>query len=430
MSSFSEAVRGWLSVVPRPVRLGGAAVLVLVVLVAAVRMGTANGGDDLQEGAGARDATAPAPARPAAAGKGATLLRRQGSAVLGVHRSTDGAAAAAISYVGQRNVLLTGGTTARESAEIGAQIAIGGRDVGLSPASIPDRVADTSSASAEALLKTRAGQMSWWTVPLGYRVRSYRESRAVVRVFAASLSAQSDVAAGPGTIAFALQDVTLRWRNGAWRIHDVTDTRDQPAPVFVAAADSRMELASRPAKERLLTPREESSAPLHRWLRGATPFLVGPQGLGPVQGSRLLDADEALVARDAVVGLTNTARRNGTLTGRASKGWRTGVPVAMREIPCPQGAQDARCFAELLLGLGTERDRIATAELTVVGVIVGEHDGVRKAFRLDISREQQEAALGGAFRIVKTETDPERTDLHAWKRSVYPLRPALPAVPR
>lgn len=428
MSSFSDAVRTWLGVLPGPVRFGAAAVLVLVVLVAAVRMATGSS-DEPPARAPAPTATA-AGAPTAAPGEGATLLRRDGSAVLGVQQSTDGAAAAAISYVGQRNVLLTGGTTAQESAEIGSKLAIGGRDIGKSPASIPDRVAETSEQSAEALLKTRAGQMTWWTVPLGYRVRSYKNDRATVRVFASTMSAQSDVAAGPGTLAFALQDVTLTWQDGAWRIQDVADAPDQPTPVVALVGDSRSGLADRPVKERLIAPQEDSSAPLHRWLRGATPFLTGPQGMGPVNGGQQLDEDQALVARDAVVGLSNTARKQGTLEGRARAGWRTVAMVAMREISCPEGAGDSRCFAELFLGTGTNDDQIATTELSVGGVIVGDVRGQRRVLRLDITREQQQEALGGAFRIVRTEDNKDRTDLAAWKRSIYPLKPALPAVPR
>lgn len=429
MSSFSEALRSWLGVVPKPVRLAGAAVLVLIVIVAAVRMATGSG-DDTQDAAAAPAATTAADARPTDAGEGATLLGRDGSAVLGVQKSTDGAAAAAISYVQQRNILLTGGTTSQESAEIGSKIAIGGRDIGKSPASIPDRVAETSNESAEALLKTRAGQMTWWTVPLGYRVRSYKSDLATVRVFASMMSAQSDVAAGPGTLGFALQDVQLRWQDNAWRIQDVVDAPDQPTPVVALVADSRAELADRPIKERLIAPQENSSAPLHRWLRGATPFLTGPQGMGPVNGGQRLDDDQALVARDAALGLSNTARKQGTLDGRARNGWRTVAMVAMREIQCPEGAGEARCFAELFLGTGTNDDQIATTELSVGGVIVGDVRGQRRVLRLDITREQQQEALGGAFRIVKTEDDKDRTDLAAWKRSVYPLKPALPAVPR
>jgi hypothetical protein len=172
MSSFSDAARTWLGAVPRPLRFAAAAaVLVLALLVAAVRMATGSG-DDPAPRAAARPTTTAAAGATATPGEGATLLRRDGFAVLGVQQSTDGAAAAAISYVQQRNILLTGGTTAQESAEIGSKIAVGGRDVGKSPASIPDRVAETSDASAAALLKTRASQMTWWTVPLGYRVRS------------------------------------------------------------------------------------------------------------------------------------------------------------------------------------------------------------------------------------------------------------------
>jgi hypothetical protein len=428
MSSLSEALRSWLGVVPKPARLAGAAVLVLIVIVAAVRMATGSG-DDTQDRAAAL-ATTTAGARPADPGEGATLLRRDGSAVLGVQKSTDGAAAAALSYVQQRNILLTGGTTAQESAEIGSKIAIGGRDVGKSPASIPDRVAETSDESSETLLKTRAGQMSWWSVPLGYRVRTYKNDRATVRVFASTMSAQSDVAAGPGTLGFALQDVQLRWQDGAWRIHDVADAPDQPTPVVALVADTRTEVAGRPIKERLIAPQENSSAPLHRWLQGATPFLTGPQGMGPVNGGQRLDEDQALVARDAVVGLSNTARKQGTLEGRARSGWRAVAMVAMREISCPEGAGDSRCFAELFLGTGTNDDQIATTELSVGGVIVGDVRGQRRVLRLDITREQQQEALGGAFRIVKTEDDSDRTDLAAWKRSIYPLKPALPAVPR
>jgi hypothetical protein len=430
MSSFSDAARTWLGTVPRPLRFGATAVLILALLVAAARVATGDGSDDSSPHAATPAAKTVGAGAAAGPGEGATLLRRDGSAVLGVQQSTDGAAAAAISYVQQRNILLTGGTTARESAEIGSKIAIGGRDVGKSPASIPDRVAETSDASAEALLETRAGQMTWWTVPLGYRVGSYKDDRATVRVFASTLSAQSDVAAGPGTIGFALQDVQLRWQKGAWRIFDVVDAPDQPTPVVTLVADTRSELADRPIKDRLIAPQENSSAPLHRWLRGATPFLTGPQGMGPVNGSRRLDDDQALVARDAALGLSNTARKQGTLDGRARNGWRTVAMVAMREIPCPQGAGDSRCFAELFLGTGTNDNQIATTELSVGGVIVGDVHGQRRVLRLDITREQQQEALGGAFRIVKTEDDPKRTDLAAWKRSVYPLKPALPAVPR
>jgi len=428
MSSLSEAVRSWLGAVPRPVRLAGAAVLVLVVVVAAIRM--AGSTDRDTPGAAATRAPAAASGPAASVGEGATLLRRDGSAVLGIQRSTDGAAAAAVSYVGQRNILLTGGTTAQESAEIGSKLAIGGRDIGRSPASIPDRVAETSEQSAEALLKTRAGQMSWWTVPLGYRVRSYKDSRATVRVFASTVSAQSDVAAGPATLGFALQDVALRWKDGAWRIHDVVDAPDQPTPVVSLVVDTREELAGRPVRERLIAPQEESSAPLHRWLRGATPLVAGPQGMGPIQDGQRLEGDQALVARDAVVGMSNLAREQGTVEGRARGSWRAMVPVAMREIGCPDGTGDARCFAELLLGVGTEDDQIATVDLSVVGLIVGDVQGQRRVLRLDITREQQQEALGGAFRIVKTEDDPKRTDLAAWKQSVAPLKPALPAVPR
>lgn len=429
MSSLSEALRSWLGVVPKPVRLAGAAVLVLIVIVAAVRMATGSG-DDAQDVAAAPAATTAADARPTDAGEGATLLRRDGSAVLGVQKSTDGAAAAAISYVQQRNILLTGGTTSQESAEIGSKLAIGGRDIGKSPASIPDRVAETSDESSEALLKTRAGQMTWWTVPLGYRVRSYKSDRATVRVFASTMSAQSDVAAGPGTLGFALQDVQLRWQDGAWRIQDVVDAPDQPTPAVALVGDSRSELADRPIKERVMAPVEDSSAPMHRWLRGATPLQAGPQGMGPVQGGQRLDDDAARVAQDAMVGTAGAARRQGMLEGRARDGWRSGAPIAMQEIECPSGTDGARCYSLLILSTGTTDDEIATVVLTVGGVIVADVRGQRRVLRLDLTREQQQEALGWSFRIVKTEDDKNRTDLAAWKRSVYPLKPALPAVPR
>jgi hypothetical protein len=217
-----------------------------------------------------------------------------------------------------------------------------------------------------------------------------------VRVFASTLSAQSDVAAGPGTIGFALQDVQLRWQDGAWRIFDVADAPDQPTPVVALVGDSRSELAGRPARERLMAPVEDSSAPLHRWLRGATPALGGPQGMGPVQGGQRLDGDLALVARDALTGMASIFRRYGTVEGRATNGWRGAAPVAVREIGCPDGAGDARCFAELLISTGTEKDEIATVELTVAGLIVGDVRGQRRALKLDLSREQQQEALGGS----------------------------------
>lgn len=428
-SSLSEAVGSWLGVVPRSARLAGAAVLVLVVVVAAVRM--TSGGDNPSGSTASKRPTPATQGGTPRVGEGAALLRRQGSAVLGVQRSTDGAAAAAISYVGQRNALLTGGTTAREAAEVGSTIAVGGRDIGQSPASIPDRVANTSPAAAEAMLKARSGQASSWTVPLGYRVRSYKQKSATVRVFGAVVGTESDAGAGPATIAFSLLDVQLRWREDAWRIFDVVEAADQPTPVVVLAGDSRSELADRPVEERLIRPVQENSTPLHRWLNGATPIPVGPQGMGPVTDGRVLDEQQAAVARDASIGMASLGRKYGTLEGRARDGWRSTAPIAMREFQCPQGANDtARCFSTLFLGTGTQQDRIATVELTLASVVVGDEDGVRRVVRMDIPREQQEEALGGAFQIARTVDDRKRTDLAAWKRSIYPLRPALPAVPR
>lgn len=420
LGSLSESVRTWLAVVPKPAKLAAAAFVVLLVALAGFRL-LSGGGEATAKPSATSTGAAPAE------GEGAVMLRRQGSALVGVLRSTDGAAAAALSYMQQRNALLSGGTTSQEAADVGSQIALGGHDIGENPASIPDRVATTSP---ESMLLTRAGQMTWWTIPLGYAVRSYRESSATVRVFSALLSVQADPAAGPGAIAFSLVDVRLAWRDGGWRIGAVDETRDQPAPALAVAVNSRRDSADLPIRERIIASREATGTPLFRFLTGAVPFVHGPQGMGPVDGVAPADEDARAIMRDASVGSTDLARSAGILTGGTGRSWRTLVPVAYRPVPCPGGARGVRCYYALVVGTGTERDEVASVQMALAGYAI---DGTGQDLRvqaLEVPVDDQRDVLGGQVTVAQTVDDERRTTLAAWQRSIVPLRPALPAVPR
>lgn len=422
LSSFWESARAWTSALPRPAKI--TAVALLVGVLALILFRTSSGGD------GEQRAARPA-ARPAVAGgpatSGAVMLRRSGAAVLGTLQSTDGAAAAALSYAQQRQALLSGGTTSQEAAEIGSQIAVGGRDVGKDPASIPDRV---SESSPEAMLATRAGQMAWWTVPFGYRVTRYARGHATVRIFSALLSVQADAASGPGAIAFSLLDIGLRWGDGAWRLEAVDEAPDQPSPVLAVAINTRSDAARLPIKERVLQAREPSASGLFGWLQGAHAIVSGPQGMGPVDGRAVVDADAQAILTDATVGTTSLAREAQILTGGRKGNWRTNVPVAYQRMTCPTGANGVRCYAMLLVGTGTERGEVATVQLGMAGYAITGQPGDLRVEKLEIPVDAQESVLGGQLNVTPAVDDERRTSLEAWRRSVVPLRPVIPAVPR
>lgn len=421
-SSLMESIRAWLGVLPKPARIALIALAVLLVALAGFRI-TAGG-----PGPTARPRTTSPAGGTSLPGEGAVLLRRDGGAVLGVLRSTDGAAAAALSYVRQRNALLTGGTTARQAAAVGSKIALGGRDVGQDPASIPDRVAATAGSG---MLLTRSGQLAWWTIPVGYRVRSYTEGRATVRVFSALLSVQGDPAAGPGALAFSLLDVGLAWREGAWRIRSVEATRDQPSPVLVFAVDSRSAVRDLPVRERIISSTAPSSTGLFAFLQDARPIVLGPLGMGPVAGSPALGEDAAAIVRDTAAGSVKLARRTKTLNGGRRSGWRATIALAYRPVACPTSTGDAtRCFSALLVATGTERGEIATVQLGLAGYALNGHGTELTVGKLEIPLREQQRILGGQVTLTRSEKNAARTGLAAWRRSVVGLRPVVPAVPR
>ena len=272
-------------------------------------------------GAGHGDAAAPRPRGAVAAG--AVMLRRDGEAVLGVLRTTDGAAAAAISYVGQRNALLTGGTSAQTAAQVGGALAVGGRDVGADPASIPHRAA---AVNTRAMLQTRAGQLVWWTIPLGYRVRSYTPARTIVRVFFGLLDASALPADGPAALTMNLQDVVLVWRSGAWRLWAVRPARDQPTVVAAFGLSARRELRSAPVPDRLIATRERTGVPLYSFLNLASPVLVGPAGMGPIAADAGAPGpDREPIVAGLAASLAVGVRREGMARGGRMTGARAGV---------------------------------------------------------------------------------------------------------
>jgi hypothetical protein len=414
---FEQAV-DWVRLAPRWARFGAVGLVAVVVVLAAVR-GTSGGAHHEATAAQARGSVP----------TGAVMLRRDGEAVLGVLRTTDGAAAAAISYVGQRNVLLTGGTSARTAADVGGALAIGGRDVGADPASIPDRA---GAVNTRAMLQTRAGQLTWWTIPFGYRLRSYRATRAVVRVFFGLLDASALPGDGPAALTLNLQDVMLVWRLGAWRLWDVRQTPDQPTVAAAFGLSARREVRSSPVPERVIRTRERTGVPLFSFLDQATPVLIGPSGMGPIAGAGAVDADRGAVIRALAASLALAVRREGMtrggwLTARGLS-WMASVPVAYRPTACPSEVR-GRCYLVLFASV-TTAGAPALALFTVAGLVVtGDRAGAR-ASGFDVPEAVEQRLLGGQVQVAGVGDDQRHMGGAAWIRSVRPLVPTMVAQPR
>jgi hypothetical protein len=415
---FEQTV-DWVRLAPRWARLGAVGLVAVVAVLAALR-GT--GGSDR--------ATATVAGARGAVPEGAVMLRRDGEAVLGVLRTTDGAAAAAISYVAQRNALLTGGTSARTAAEVGGALAVGGRDVGADPASIPERA---GAVNTRAMLQTRAGQLTWWTIPLGYRLRSYRASRAVVRVFFALLDASALPGDGPAALTMNLQDVVLVWRSGAWRLWDVRQAADQPTVVAAFGLSARREVRSAPVPRRVIRTRERSGVPLFSFLNQATPVLIGPPGMGPIAP----DADgrdpdhraiiSALAASLALAVRREGMTRGGRLTARGLW-WMASVPVAYRRTGCPSEVR-GRCYLVLFASV-TTAGAPALALLTVAGLVVTGRGAGARAGGFDVPEAVEQQLLGGQVQVAGVADDRRRMGGAAWARSIRPLVPTMVAQPR
>jgi hypothetical protein len=414
---FEQAV-DWVRLVPRWARFGAVGLVAAVAVLAAVR-GT---------GGGARREATAAQA-PGSVPVGAVMLRRDGEAVLGVLRTTDGAAAAAISYVGQRNALLTGGTSAATAADVGGALAVGGHDVGADPASIPDRA---GAANTRAMLQTRAGQLVWWTIPFGYRLRSYRASRAVVRVFFGLLDASALPGEGPAALTLNLQDVVLVWRARAWRLWDVRQAPDQPTVVAAFGLSARRDVRSAPVPRRVIRTRESTGIPLFSFLNQATPVLIGPAGMGPVAGGDAVDPDRRAVIKALAASLALVVRREGMARGGrvTARGlwWMASVPVAYRRTACPSEAR-GRCYVVLFASV-TTAGAPALGLFTTGGLVVTGNGAGARASGFEVPAAVEQQLLGGQVQVAGVADDQRRMGGAAWARSVRPLVPTMVAQPR
>lgn len=413
------AVSDWVRRIPRPWRYAGAAALVLLLVLAVA--GVVGGGDSSPRKA----EVAGTASRSDTGAVGATMLRRDGYAVLGVLHSDDGAAAAALSYMGQRNALQTGGTSAAVAAEVGSKIAVGGHDVGKRPASIPDQAADVN---AQAMLATRQGTLIWRTVPIAYRVRSYTSSRASVRVFSAALNVYSP-GQGATAMGFSLRDMTLSWMKGAWRIRSVDEVKDQPTPALVAAVDTSRQVRDLPIKDRILSSTDGSATGLFAWLNASTPVIAGPGGMGPVQGNQPAGEDARFVA-ELQRGYTDAAQRDTTEDGAASA-WTASAPIAYERVQCPRSVKrDSRCYELLSMTTTVQGRGVALTSLSLAGISVSTDPSVQGSFPFDVTKDHQRDVLGAPVNIASAGLPDARTTNAAWRRSALPLRPTIPGGPR
>jgi hypothetical protein len=414
---YEQAV-DWVRLAPRWARWGAVSLMALVAALAAVRGIGAGGHGDLPS------------ARPRGyAAAGAVMLRRDGEAVLGVLRTTDGAAGAAISYIAQRNALLTGGTSAQTAAQVGGALAVGGRDVGADPASIPDRA---GAVNTRAMLETRAGQLVWWTIPFGYRLRSFSAARAVVRVFFGLLDAGALPGDGPAALTLNLQDVVLVWRSGAWRLWDVRQAPDQPTVVAAFGLSARRDVRSASVRERVIRTRERTGMPLFSFLSQATPVLIGPPGMGPIAGAGAVDPDRGAIIRALAASLAVSIQREamahgGRLTARGPV-WMASVPVAFRRASCPSEAH-GRCYLVLFASVTTS-GAPALGLFTVAGLVVTGNGAGAHASGFDVPAAVEQQLLGGQVQVAGVADDQRRMGGAAWARSVRPLVPTMVAQPR
>ena len=414
-----EQMLDWVRLAPRWARWGAVGLVAVVAVLAAVR---GNGGSDRGEATAARGRSA--------VPMGAVMLRRDGEAVLGVLRTTDGAAAAAISYVAQRNALLTGGTSARTAAQVGGALAVGGHDVGADPASIPDRA---GAVNTRAMLATRAGQLTWWTIPFGYRLRSYRAARAVVRVFFALLDASALPGDGPAALTLNLQDVVLVWRSGAWRLWNVRQAPDQPTVAAAFGLSARREVRSAPVPQRVIRTRERTGEPLFSFLNQATPVLIGPPGMGPIAADTdARDPDHRAIITGLAASLALAVGREGmTRGGRlTARGlwWMASVPIAYRRTGCPSEVR-GRCYVVLFASVTTS-GAPALALFTVTGLVVTGNGAAAHAGGFDVPEAVEQQLLGGQVQVAGMADDQRRMGGAAWSRSIGPLIPTTVAQPR
>ncbi|MGX6446931.1 hypothetical protein ACVU7I_02505 [Patulibacter sp. S7RM1-6] len=421
LRDLTAGIGEWVRRIPRGWRYAGAAALVLVLALAVFR----GGSDEGQNATTGAAATAPGRSAGAPAPEGAVMLRRDGAAVLGVLRTDDGAAAAALSYTGQRNALQTGGTSSAVAAEVGGKLALGGHDIGKRPASIPDRAAEVN---ATAMLATRQGTLKWLTLPIAYRVRSYTPDRAVVRVFSAALNAWASPDQGSSTLGYSLRDLTLDWANGAWRIRSVVDTPDQPTPALVATTNSSAAAERMPLQDRVIQTSDAATGGLYAWLQNASTVTVGPQGMGPVAGNAPAGPDAALLAALASGYAKAAAKQEGP-----AGTWTAGAPIAYHAIPCPSdaaAAETTRCYEVLAAATSLRGRGIALTNVQLAGLAVSTVPGQTGSVKFDISEDRQREVLGDPITIASAGLPDSRTTNAAWRRSAVPLAPTVPAVPR
>ncbi|MDO9353021.1 MAG: hypothetical protein Q7T55_04970, partial [Solirubrobacteraceae bacterium] len=382
---LTAVARDWLRSIPRGWRIAVGVALLLVAVTAVLRgvRGAPEATDRATGGIEGRAATGPT-------ANGAAMLRRDGAAVLGVLRTNDGAAAAALSYTAQRDRLLTGATSSSVSAEVGSEIAVAGRDIGDRPAAIPDRAAQRNP---EGMLAARQGTVGWLTVPIAYRVREYSDRRAVVRVFSSILNVGADSSRGPGAIGFATRDMTLVWNDTRWRLRSVVDTADQPTPAIVVSTNSRRDAARLPTGERVLRADTRDSTGLFDWLREADPITVGPPGMGPIAGSTGRPLDSNLLA--AVSAGFGRRAANAAASGPTPDGWSASSPIAAKPTACSTSVPEGlRCFELLVAGTSFRKHGIAITNLQLAGLAVASEAGRTGSVAFDLPDDLQRRVLG------------------------------------
>ena len=211
------------------------------------------------------------------------------------------------------------------------------------------------------MFATRAGQLVWWTIPFGYRLRSYRAARAVVRVFFGLLDASALPGDGPAALTLNLQDVVLGVALGGVAVVGRAPGARISRPWRAAfGLSARREAALGPG--RAAGDPRRASAPGCRCSRSSTRparCWSGRRGWArspaTLRWTAIAGADRQ--GPGGVAGARGAPRGDGPRRPDDGRGlvWMASVPVGYRRASCPAEVH-GRCYVVLFASVTTSGD--------------------------------------------------------------------------
>jgi hypothetical protein len=193
------------------------------VLVAAVLLGACGGGAGNEASRDTSAAAAPAPPVAASADRGPGPSATEAGVPVGYEQSSDGAAAAATTYLSTLHQLVTAGDPERRAA------------LGVLRADGADAVTEEATAAfatldsivSRARSTTPAARLFLREVPMAYTVSRFADTRAQVDVWSVGIVIVEG--ATQATEVWSTNTVELVWEHGDWKVWSWT-RRAGPQP--------------------------------------------------------------------------------------------------------------------------------------------------------------------------------------------------------